>query len=289
MIIETLIKSIENSEFGFFELNNKFLIHTVSTSADNKGYAIYFKKINENGVFDVYDEFDEENILTDYSAHISKDDLRNEPNIEFYTEKFEKAKKRRIISDKDAVISYSEYSVDEIIKVKTLINNLDNGYSDVAFNIYLSELKKHNVRRYYNLSKKSKQINGEFSTEKYTTYDKDGNKGKGETVHPLTSDLFNGIKVISKASKFEKELFLCNENLREHYLSKVRNALNLRRNPNGTIHTDFVIRAVLQIANAKKTNKKVKQKKIRSLFVNRDNEIKENFIKRKQAFDNLEL
>jgi len=289
MVIESLIKSIENSKLGIFELNDKFQIHTARLSTDKKGYNIYFKKRNEDGEYDIYDEFDEENIFTDYSTYISKEDLKKEPNIEFYTEKFEKANRRKIMADRNAIISYSEYSTDEIIKIKTLINSLENGYADVAFSIYFAELKSHNLRRYYNISRKTKGIDGGFNNAKYTVFDQYGNRGKDETINPLYPDLFNGIKIAGKTTKYEKELFLCNDSLREHYLSKVRNALNIRQNPNGTIHTDFVIRAVLRIANAKKSNKKIKQKNIRSLFVNRDDEEKERFTKIKQVFDDLEI
>ena len=289
MVIESLIKNIEDSKLGVFELNNKYQIHTTRLSADKKGYNIYFKKRNEDGEYDVYDQFNDENIFTDYSVFISKEDLKREPNIEFYIEKFENANRRKIMADRNAIISYSEYSTDEIIKIKTLINSLENGYADVAFNIYFAELKNHNLRRYYNISRKTKGIDGNFNNAKYTVFDQDRSRGKGETINPLYPDLFNGIKIAGKTSKYEKELFLCNDSIREHYLNKVRNALNIRLNPNGTIHTDFVIRAVLRIANAKKTNKKVKQKSIRSLFVNRDEEVKERFTKIKQVFDDLEI
>ena len=72
MVIESLIKNIEDSKLGVFELNNKYQIHTTRLSADKKGYNIYFKKRNEDGEYDVYDQFNDENIFTDYSVFISK-------------------------------------------------------------------------------------------------------------------------------------------------------------------------------------------------------------------------
>ena len=99
--------------------------------------------------------------------------------------------------------------------------------------------------------------------------------------------MFNGFRIQRNCLNREEELFMHNDKLKESYLRKVKSAIDLRKNPCGTVHTEFVISALIKLAGQKKAAKKNRETRIRSLLIPKqrtDKEI-ENLTKLKKIID----
>lgn len=269
MTVSELIDYIETSNVGYYLFNNKYKIHEVKQTYNKQNWSFYFKKIDDEDYIETngFEDFsDEESYFTDYVLALNKKDLLDNPHIEFYLERFKKAKRRNIIPSNDDDVIYNAYSLEDIRTAKTIIKRLPNGYSDVAFKLYISELRIHALRKHYGLRKKVNSYDGS-EYKRYKNFDKDGNTYKDTYLEPLDDELFNGVVILKGHLKREEELFMHNHSLKNSYLRKVKSALNLRLNPCGTIYTEFVISALIKLAGQKKTAKKNRETRIRSLLI----------------------
>ena len=285
MTIDDLKRNLEESEDGVFLLDGKYLIHL--TLKDRFGQSIIFKKINEDknsddeDVDSNYDDlFDSQSYYSDYCFKIKKEELAEKEHIEYYLERFENAKHRHIVATKDETPTYTIYDINDIIKIKAIINTFQHKYSDVAFEYYLKELKVSNLKNLYNLKNK----NG---------------------LMPMSKDFFNGIYVTrGKITKeIEKQKFMNSKvvyeqkqdgtskkvpSIKNRYLERVRNALNIRKNPNGTTYTDDVVNIVLKMARIKKMTKTKRVSGISSLLTSkREKSDVDRLVKTKAIIDKI--
>lgn len=268
MNIENIILEIE--ENGSIVINDMYNIHTAKPVRNVKKYAFYFKKIHEHNS-DNYELDDLYEQLSDYVATISYEEIREQPNIEFYLDRFKNANKRHITGDASKAPVYTEYASDEIINIKTIIKSFPNKYADVAFKIYINELRSHNLRKFYGVKKEVKTNNKEerIRIKKYNTFDINQNKITTESIEPLDKDMFDGLKIYRGYQPREKELFLSNYKLKMKYISKVRDALNIRKFPNGTSYTDIVITNTVRIAGTMNMAKKQRTNRLTGLLTNK--------------------
>ena len=112
MKINDIIEIVESGKNCI--VDDKYNIHTikkhtrVSQKLGGKNYSFYFKKMeNESDEIDFYDI---NNQTSDYVVVIRFSEISKQDNIEFYLERFKKARKRHIIYDSDKTPAYTQYS-----------------------------------------------------------------------------------------------------------------------------------------------------------------------------------
>lgn len=244
MLIEK-IKGLtdENKEFLF---NDKYSIFDIKPSGDL--LFIHFLKIEEIPDEELDDEeLEETRVLFGYSFSISKKEQKDYPDINYYVAKFETAKRRNITGSQSNV-SYRKLTLQEVQQTKTIIATLENGYKDIAFLIYMKELKKH------------------------TLIARDKGNSSNAKLEPLYIPLFkDSIEPSLRSIAIEKTMFLGSSSLHRKYTGKVVSALNIRQNPFGTKYTAFVIQSAIQLAKNKTAVKKHTVNKLSSFFTGNEN------------------
>lgn len=232
----------ENKEFLF---NDKYSIFDIKPNGEL--LLVYFLKVEDIPDEDLdEDELEEIRLLYGYSFSIGKDEQKDYPDINYYASKFETAKRRNIVGHQRD-LSYKKLTAKEVRQAKTIIATLDNGFKDMAFLIYVEEIKK------------------------YTLMARDKGNNSKPKIEPLHTPLFKeSIEPSTRNLAIEKTMFMGSPTLHRKYTSKVVSALDIRRNPFGTRYTEFVINKAINLAKKKTKSKEKTADRLSSFFT--DNE-----------------